>query len=286
MDEDEPKPKAAKRNPKSVPPKSNLNGVSPDQRSDEKIARVLGWVYLHGFSTAEMIRQISRQAKRGYAKKLVTAGLLVATRTESGGIVRSAPDFYFTLSERGLQEAQRHSHVHLKYPELDRWRVDQRKMRHNLIVQEVTWFHVDLALIAGYLTERMIHPEGDQSNVKRPDAVWIEDDDSKTAIEVELTGKWDRDLDEFILKIIRSLNVKSVRDGSYDRYFIVSDSQAILDRYKKAVQPGSALGIWAKSARNHWEKHRSGLVPDWLVNHVHFHLYPSFIWKVNSNLPR
>jgi len=264
---------------KRVPPRPSdyLKGDSPLKRAQEKMARVLVWIYLHGFSTAEIIREVSRQKARGYAKRLVDAGLLVETRTEAGGFVRSTPVNYYTLSTTGLEEAERQSQVHIPYPEIDPWRVDQKKLRHGIIVQELTWFVVSLQLVEDYRTERMIGIGGDKSKVKRPDAVFIETDRSRTAIEVELSGKWERDLDDFIHKIIAALYCDGVGTGRYDRFHIISDQRKILDRYKEAMQPGAQLSVWAKSSRNRWERHTTGEVPKWLCEQVSFLLYPDVV---------
>lgn len=268
-----------KQEPKRVPPRASdyLNGDSPMMRAKDKLARVLVWIYLHGFSTAEIIRQVSGQKARGYARRLAKAGYLVETKTESGGFIRSIPVYYYTLSLTGLQEAARHAQVQIPYPELDCWRVDQQLMRHGIIVQELTWSQVRFGLIKEYRTERMLGVGGDKAKVKRPDAVWTEDDMSKIAIEVELSGKFDRDLDDFIHKLIEALYYDGIGTGRYGRFFIFSDQQKLLDRYKGAMQPGAPLSVWAKSARNRWEKHTTEEVPHWLCEQVHFHLYPNFL---------
>ena len=58
--------------PKRVPPRASdyLNGDSPMKRAKDKLIRVLVWIYLHGFSTAEIIRQLSGQKARGYAARM------------------------------------------------------------------------------------------------------------------------------------------------------------------------------------------------------------------------
>lgn len=235
------------------------------------------WVYLHGFSTAEIIRRVSGQQARGYARRLVELGLLVETKTEAGGFVLSVPVYYYTLTMAGLQEAQRHAQVHLQYSEIDCWKVDQKLLRHGIIVQELTWSQVRYELIKEYKTERMLGVGGDKSKVKRPDAVWVEDDSSRTAIEVELSGKWERDLDDFIHKLMEALYYDGIGTGRYSRFFIFSDQQKILDRYKEAMSPGATLSVWEKSARNRWERHEKREVPSWLCHQVSFHLYPNFL---------
>ena len=82
--------------PKRVPPRASdyLNGDSPMKRAKDKLTRVLVWIYLHGFSTAEIIREVSGQKARGYAARLAKAGYLIETKTESGGFLRSVPVYY------------------------------------------------------------------------------------------------------------------------------------------------------------------------------------------------
>ena len=267
------------KKPRRPPPRPSdyLKGDSPLKRSQDKIERVLVWIYLHGVSTAEIIRQVSGQKARGYAKRLVKAGLLVETPTEGGGFVRGVPVYYYTLSPVGLQVAERHAQVQIPYPEIDSRRVDQSKLRHSIIIQEATWFQVDFELIKDHRTERMVGVGGDKANIKRPDAVWTETDLSRTAIEVELSGKYDRDLDDFIHKLIEGLYYDGIGTGRYGQFFIISDQPKLLARYKSAMQPGAPLAVWAKSSRNRWEKHRTEEVPHWLCKQVYFHLYPDFL---------
>lgn len=64
----------------------------------------------------------------GYLLKLAKQNWLVSTKTKSG-----IPSAYFTLSEIGLQEAERHSDKLFRYVEIDQLKVDQSKIRHYLI---------------------------------------------------------------------------------------------------------------------------------------------------------
>ncbi|MBU0593901.1 MAG: hypothetical protein KKH74_09215 [Gammaproteobacteria bacterium] len=60
-----------------------LDGQSPNKRSQQKRLRVLDWIYRWGWSSADIINIVSGQATKGYAAKLVQAGLLRETLTSS-----------------------------------------------------------------------------------------------------------------------------------------------------------------------------------------------------------
>jgi len=70
----------------------------------------------------------------------------------------------------------------------------------------------------------------------------------RIALEIELSAKWDRNLDDFILKIIRALKSSEGNIPYVDRFIVVSDSPAIVERYKQAIQPTSSFQTWTKIA--------------------------------------
>lgn len=245
-----------------------LGGRSTKYRQAEKERDVIAWVYEHGASSADLIRQVARQEARGYANKLVRRGLLTATLTEGGGFVRGVPKAFYTLTELGLAEAERHVAVPMKYVELEPSKVPQRLLRHNFIAQQVTWDMRRFNICTKFLSDRRLSLRM-AGKTKRPDAVWFMFDESKVGVEVELTSKWDRDLDAFVAGII-DLMCEEDQSIKLDEYRIFSDSPQLLENYKKAMAPGMPLRRWEKSPLGKWVVSRIEQVPDWLAQRAHF----------------
>jgi hypothetical protein len=246
-----------------------LCGESPRTRGEKKRRRILDWVYRWGFSSAEIIRRLSGQQAKGYAAGLVKKGWLTETKTKSGN-----PRFIYTLSETGRQEAEYFSEKLYRYPEADPYRVNQAQLRHYLLAQQVTVNALTNGSILGYETERMLLKEaGDQAGKKRPDVVWILATGHKLGIEIELSAKWARQMDDFILGLMRAIRPESLlQPASYSSFLIFTDSPGIFHRYKELVSPGSEVRLWKKNTRDHWEAVETYAIPSWLEERVHFHL--------------
>lgn len=243
------------------------SGKSPRELGKASRLKVLEWIYRWGYTSSSVGQLLLNRTSGGYMQKLTKHNWLVATKTKSG-----MPSSFFSLSKIGLEESERHSVFLSKYAEIDPYRIDQLKIRHNLIAQTSTINAMHTGLITNYLTERMFGNGGDKSGVKRPDVVWITKQDRRYGIEIELSAKWGMDLDEFILKIAQALQTKNNEAESYSRFVVISDSPAIITRYQHAMQPSKPLNIWGKSDRGHWVIRKTIAVPDWLINMVDFQL--------------
>jgi hypothetical protein len=127
-----------------------LDGQSPTERSQQKRLRVLNWIYCWGWSSADSINTVSGQATKGYAAKMVRAGLLRETQTPSVHLKR-----FFTLTADGLAEVKRHVAKLLPYPEIRPLKVRQELIRHQLFAQRLTIEHMKFGLVEKFFTERM-----------------------------------------------------------------------------------------------------------------------------------
>lgn len=243
------------------------SGINPRQKGYENKRIIFEWIYRWGFTTSKVGQLLLERTSGGYLKRLAEKKWLESIKTESG-----MPMNYFTLSKLGLEEAERDSDYLVKYLEIDPYKVDQKKIRHSLMAQTSTLNALKSGLITGYETERMFAHQGDKSGIKRPDVIWITKAGQRLGIEVELTAKWERDLDNFILGILRALRSNTNEGNELSRFAVISDSKAILSRYSEAMQAGQQLAIWEKNARNHWKKQRTIEVPDWLISRVDFQL--------------
>ena len=241
-------------------------GASPRKISLESRMTIINWIYFWGYTSSSIIQDRLGKSSGGYGNKLAAQGWLNATKTESG-----IPRVYFTLTEMGLQEAERFAPELYRYPESDPYKVNQKLLRHNLLAQKITVEAIRTGLVSSFETERMFAQDGDKSGVKRPDVVLVTTNNLRIGIEVELSAKWSRDLDDFVLGILRALDT-STHKSHYSRFTVASDSPAIIDRYKKAMVPGARLNIWVKNQRNHWVVDKTISVPDWLIQKVDFKL--------------
>lgn len=249
-----------------------LNGKSPRERAIEKQQKVLRWIHAWGFSAAEEIRRISGQEARGYATRLAKAGLLASTRTEAGGVVSGVPREYYTLSSLGLAEAERQTAYQFRYPELDPYRVNQRTLRHNLLAQRLTLNAMHEGRIAGCLTERQWATLPSRPRYKRPDVLWKDPAGDVIGVEVELTGKWDRDLDEFVDGVVTELTMSGIHARTLQKFLIATDAKALAARYRKALSPGAGYRTWIKDQRGHWRPEKELTVPDWIDDLVEVRL--------------
>lgn len=243
-----------------------MMGKSPRELGQESLLKTLGWIYEWGFSSSECIQNLLDRTSGGYAQKLARKGYLLQTKTVSG-----TPIHFFTLTRTGLEHAERNALTLLPYPEIDPYRVKQQEIRHYLVAQNATLNALNSGGISDFLTERM-YREGDESGVKRPDFVWISKSGLRIAGEIELSAKWDRDLDTFIRGIVLALRSTGEQAAKFDRFIIASDSKAIVERYRTAMLPDAFYAVWIKNQRGHWEIEKRFSVPNWLIQKVDFHL--------------
>ena len=248
-----------------------LGGQSPNARAAEKRRKCVSWLYRWGYSTSSILARVVG-TQGSVTKQLLKAGLVVATRTEAGGIIKGTPVFYYTLSDLGVQEAEYLAERLLRYPELERYRVNQRQMRHDLIAQTATIDALSLGTICDYRTDRQLDDNGGRAGFKRPDVVWFLPSGAQIAIEVELSAKWDRQLDEFLGRTISSMTPAGDQPARFERVAIVTDSPAIGRRYQLAMKPSAPYGVWTRDQHSRWHVSETRRVPDWLRERVDFRL--------------
>ena len=243
-------------------PHDYLAGTSPTERGNENRHKVVDWVYRWGYSTAPTLQALLGKKATGYAAAMAKSGWLVQTKTQTGGH-DGTPKYLYTLSESGLQLAERITqipHLH-RYPEIDPYRVNQKLARHYLLAQTATINALATGKATDYETERMIDTDGDQLGVKRPDVVWIRDK-FRVGVEVELSAKWDRKLDQFISGIKDALEQKR-----YTHFMVVTDSNRIAERYREAF--AHPIQLWEKDkTSNKWKLGQTVAAPDWLSKRV------------------
>lgn len=244
--------------------KRALYGQSPRKVGQEKTLEALTLIYRWGWSTPTIIDRYVNFGRRGLSARLVKNGLTKKERTEAYGGIKDMPLYIITLTEAGVNE------VEASLSELNPYEpfFFKNQLMHDLRVQDITLDNLrtyddDNWIMSGYKTPRELAKQS-EAGKKQPDSSWEfmhtnGTDFMDVAIELELSAKNGRELDRTIFSIIKALENKQ-----YDLFFIFSPSQAILERYRKALTPGARLQIWKKNNARHWvEGNKIDIKQEW-----------------------
>lgn len=244
-----------------------LSQLSPRARGEQKNQAALDWIYRWGWSSPAMLDLVTGKPRSGVAARLVRRNLISSTKTESGGGVAGVPMAIVTLTQLGHEQVERFRDDLIPY-EIDPYRLDQSKLRHDLISQKATCEALAAGLIENFKTPNELTAQS-QKGVKQPDVLWIRQAGKRMGIEVELSAKWDRKLDQFVMSCLLSLQKSTPsKPNEVDEIAIVSDSKAILRRYSKAFEPGENLAIWKKNDRGLWVQEEIIKVPAWVEGKI------------------
>ena len=238
-----------------------MKGMSPRARGAEKTSAALDWIYRWGWTSPSILDLVTDGKRTGLSARLTRQKLICTTKTEAGGGVKGIPIHILTLDSIGLDEVERLRDDLLPY-QTDPYRIDQTKLRHDHIAQKATINALKAGIITDFKTPHELAAKS-AKGVKQPDVLWIKPDGKRMGIEVELSAKWDRKLDQFVLGCLQSLrkNPDSPKPNEVDSIGLVTDSKAILRRYTKAFEPGQPLVIWEKNERGFWSQKNTIAVP-------------------------
>lgn len=145
-------------------------------------------------------------------------------------------------------------------------RINQNTLMHNEMVQRFTAEYLTAGEIVDYWSEKEMKAKS-QNAVKNPDAVWFYPSGLKASVEVELSPKWERDLDTFVYSTLLSLSTKN-GPARFDRMLLITDSPAILKRYQEAFKAGSKFSIWRKNEIGRWIAENQKTVPEWTTDRI------------------
>ena len=252
-----------------VNPHHYLGGVAPRIKGWQNQLAVVDWLYRFGYSSAAVLQDVLGKQSSGWAAMAERRGLLQSVRTVS----RVPPRLYF-LAADGLALAEQHANDLLPYPEIDPARVNQSMLRHNLLVQSLTARELLAKRIDSFTSERELSSDFSRG-VKRPDVIWKLSSGTRVAVEVELTAKWGRALDAFVVALVQGLQGDSRKEPGFDRVAVITTSAAIAERYKAALSPGAPLRSWVKDQRGHWRVERQEAVPPEVGRLVALKVLPS-----------
>lgn len=238
-----------------VDPRDFLCGVSPRAKGLQNRLAVVDWLYRFGYSSAAVLQDVLGKQSSGWAAMAERRGLLQSVRTNAG-----VPPRLYVLAADGLALAEQHAQQLLAYPEVDPSRVNQSLLRHNLLVQSLTVGELAAERIASFRAERELWT-GDRRGVKRPDVIWNLPSGARIAVELELTAKWGRALDEFVGALVRGLQTNLPTEPTFDRVAVITPSPALAERYRTALAAGAPVRTWVKDQRGHWRIERQESVP-------------------------
>lgn len=233
---------------------------SPRQRGQEKTRLALDWIYRWGWASPTTIELVGGAHRSGLAARLVRNGLLRSTQTEAGGAVRGVPAHILTLTETGQAEIERLRDDLLPY-DRDPYHIRQDQLRHYQLAQTATAKALKSCAISGFITEKEVG-EASVSGVKQADVTWLIGD-IRSGVEVELTAKWSRDLDTFVRSCLLALSPQGADPARFQYIYLVSDSPAIIKRYRAAFAPGASYSVWKKDGYGRWKTDGSEKVPAW-----------------------
>lgn len=234
------------------------------QAGSEKQRRVLDWIYRWGYSSGALITSVSGASRRDYAKRLHEKGLLRKTPASRCSITKTL----YTLTEEGLAHARRATTYDLDYPELDSRKIAQAVVYHNLICQR------EILHALNHQTQHFIDWESDRQfgpnlhETKRPDGVLLAIDGKRTGVEIELSGKWARRLDQFVQRI-----VGSIHHARFEGYLVFVATEQMKARYQEAFKAGRRIHKWSQGQDNKF--FRSGEtppIPETISERVKFHI--------------
>jgi hypothetical protein len=240
-------------------------GQSTRDLGRQRISDALRWIYRWGWSSPSIVDGLTGAKRRGLCAKLVRAGLCIETKTSAGAIIEDIPSKIITLTEEGvaLVEKQLSENELMDY-QTNPYKINQAVLRHDLLAQRATQNKLRAGIIQGFKTPRELAAKS-QLGEKQPDALWIRaGSKERIAVEVELTAKFQRKLDDFVWGIVTGLSQIGDKPPRFDRCIIASDSPAIIKRYKEAFRPGATVNRWKKDAQSHWKIDRSEKVPAYI----------------------
>lgn len=213
-------------------------GIPPRALGEEGTRRALLWTLRWGFASPGLIDYLTLDpGRRGKAARLVERGFLEEHEYKSG--FPDTPRKVLTITEKGIEEFYRlcpDSKIEHEKKAI-RW----NQLRHDYIVQCIVadqYLNKNAKYISGpELAEKY------QSG-KLPDAIL-----NGVSIELELTPKKPRELDQFVITV-EELYEKCIITGLE----IYTPVKAIANRYIEILKVGRAVDKWKRNSDRLWYK--------------------------------
>lgn len=241
-----------KRNPRDALP----SGVTPHQAGRRKREAALSWILHCDYSTEAILRQKLGIAETGYAAELARKGLLQIVQTPA---IRG--NRIYKLTDDGLSMALS------RVDDLVDYDTDPLQIRHQLIKHSLAVQTAVLALprVTRFLPERLIEMPSTPGG-KRPDAL-IETESARGvwfAVEVELTPKRGRILDQTMLSILQAIEA-----GRYAGVVYVTNIPGIVKAYQAHLN--APITTWARDPKSgRWYAQEKITFPERIRSRVRF----------------
>jgi hypothetical protein len=244
---------------------SRLAGWDIDRakrRGAEKLGAVLDWVYRWGYASSATLVGASGAADRSYPQRLVRRGLIRPVPTTRCPTVRTI----FVLTAEGLDAARAGSSLYLDYPELDSRRISQATVRHNLIAQREVLRR--LPEYSGWRSDREFGQN--LAEAKRPDGALVDQCGDLWGLEIELSGKWARRLDQMAIRI-----VAGIAQRTFAGFHVLCASAAMAERYRAVLAPGHQIQRWEPGPAGSSKFFPQGCwepTPRWVSDSIHIEI--------------
>jgi hypothetical protein len=247
--------------------RQKLAGRSSLERGRERAVSALTWIYRFGWASSTTLEILVGTQRSGLAQRLVKSGLLISTKTLSRRNEKFLPGSFLTLTLDGKHLVEKSRMETMPY-EHRTDRVNQNHLLHDEMAQRATAERLASGIIKDYRAEREMRAKS-QNGLKNPDVAWLYPCGKKVSVEIELSPKWERDLDVFVHSSLLSLSSK-IGPARFDELLIITDAPAIYKRYQDAFKPGSNFWTWAKNENGRWAKEEQKTVPDWTPKRIHW----------------
>ena len=227
-----------------------LGGLSPRAAGEQRVQKILHWVYSFEKSTIPILEKVGGSNQYGKVQKLIERGFLRVQNSKAGGFDGVSKKIV-TLTVAGLDYVERHTDEMYRY----RWAKDpsglnQNHLLHDLIAQILTVTNLQQGRIKGFEPESRSN-EKNLIGKKKPDVIWHMDAKKRWGLEVELTKKTGRDAHTFVSRVVDSLTTNNL-DDRIDAFLLVTDKPGIEKAYKAAMAVGSPIVEYRKDSRNRW----------------------------------
>ena len=239
---------------------AKLGGMSSLDKGKERTQKAIEWIYRWGWASPTTLEILAGTQRSGLSQRLIKNQLLVSTKTLSRRTEKFLPGSFLTLTATGKHMAEVNREIQMPY-ECRPERINQNHLLHDEMAQRATAERLAAGTITDYLTEKEMQVRS-MNYVKNPDVAWIYPEGLKVSVEIELSPKWERDLDVFVHSTLLSLSKKE-GPARFDRMVLVTDSPAIYKRYQAAFLPGSTYSLWKKNDKGRWAAVQKTQVPSW-----------------------
>ncbi len=236
--------------------------LNPHVRHQEKIRIVIDLVSKFGFASPANITLAVGTKRQGTPTQMVNAGIL-NSRSMSGLIVLGkGVTAILGLTKREALAAEAKP--------VDIWKVTSNRAAHTLIAQSETVLQMQGKIVNNPNLEfEKFEVEPQQlGETRRPDVVWYFFDKKnnqrfKINVEIELSAKDGRDLDQFFTKLLFA-NVIT---------FVVFEEERLLRRYvehAKTYHAAGSMPIWKKTNGAWWKLESQEPIPAKRWNDLYF----------------